>query len=103
MPEAGRKGAISPSEHSEFRDAATSARVHQVTAAGAISHPTYFLQRAFSADNRTLIFTSYRTGSAQLFEVEFPDGAIRQLTDGAPIHAFSPAILPSGDLLFVRG
>lgn len=73
-----------------------------MTADTSISHPTYFLQRSFTADNRKLIFTSFRTGSAQLFEVDFPDGPIRQLTSGVAIHPFSPAILPSGRILFIR-
>jgi oligogalacturonide lyase len=92
-----------PSEHSSYIDRATGARVHQMTAGDAISHPSYFLQRSFTADNRRLVFTSYRTGSAQIFEAEFPDGPIRQLTNGEPIHAFSPALLPDGRVLFVRG
>jgi hypothetical protein len=92
-----------PSEHRSFDDARSGRRIHQITAAPAISHPPYFLQRAFTPDG-ALIFTSFRTGSAQLFEVDFPGGPIRQLTVGAPIHAFSPAILPGGgELLFVRG
>jgi oligogalacturonide lyase len=74
-----------------------------MTSHTAISHPTYFLQRSFTPDNRKLIFTSYRTGSAQIFEAEFPDGRIRQITSGAAIHPFSPAILPDGEILFVRG
>ena len=51
------------------------------------------------------MFTSYRSGNqAQLFEVGFPDGPIRQLTEGAAIHPFSPAILPGGaEIVFVRG
>lgn len=92
-----------PSEHSNYLDPITGARVHQLTAHGSISHPTYFLQRSFTPDNRKLIFTSFRTGSAQIFEADFPDGPIRQLTRGAAIHPYSPAILPSGRMLFVRG
>ncbi len=91
-----------PTEHSTYLDPATGTRIHQLTSADAISHPTYFLQRSFTPDNRSLIFTSYRTGIAQLFEVEFPHGPIRQLTSGAPVHPFSPAILPDGRILFVR-
>lgn len=91
------------SEHSTYLDPATGVLVHQLTSADAISHPTYFLQRSFTADNRFLIFTSYRTGAAQLYEVGFPDGPIRALTSGAPVHPFSPAILPDGRILFVRG
>ena len=65
----------------------------------------YFLQSSFTPDGRTLIFTSYRTGSAQLFEIcPYPDGEIRQLTGGPAIHPFSPAIHPDGGrIFFVRG
>ena len=99
-----RKGATFPSEHSSFADEETGARVHQLTNHPSISHPTYFLNSSFTPDQSTLIFTSYRTGEAQLFEAGFPDGEIRQLTDGAAIHAFSPAIAPDGrTVFFVRG
>ena len=98
------KGDISPSEATSYVDAATAARVWQVTNAPAISHPSYFLQSSFVPGGRTIFFTSYRTGTAQLFEVELPDGAIRQLTDGPAIHAFSPALHANGrDIFFVRG
>src|SRR5262249_28838688 len=69
-----------------------------------ISHPTYFLQSSFTPGSQTLFFTSYRTGSAQLFAAGFPDGPIRQLTDGPAIHPYSPALHPNGrDIYFVRG
>jgi len=99
------KGQSWPPEHSTFLDRATGARVHQLTADASINHPTYFLQSSFTPDGRALIFTSYRTGSAQLFEIApYPDGEIRQLTDGPAIHPFSPAIHPDGRrIFFVRG
>lgn len=99
------KGNRFPSEHSTFADRATGARIHQLTAHPSINHPTYFLQSSFTPDGRALIFTSYRTGKAQLFEIApYPDGQIRQLTGGPPIHPFSPAIHPDGaHILFVRG
>ena len=98
------KGRRFPSEHSISRDPATGAGVHQLTAHPSINHPTYFLQSSFTPDGRHLIFTSYRTGGAQIFEAAWPDGEIRQLTDGLPIHPFSPAIHPDGDrIFFVRG
>src|SRR6478752_124906 len=87
-----------------YRDSVTRARIHQMTDHPSINHATYFLQSSFTPDNRTLIFTSYRTGGAQLFEIDFPDGEPRQLTAGAPIHPFSPAIDSEGRLIyFVRG
>jgi hypothetical protein len=90
-------------EYSTYPDAATGRTVHQITNQNSISHPTYFLQRSFTPDNRTLIFTSYRNGSPQVFEAGFPDGQIRPLTHGGAIHPFSPAILPDGRVVFVRG
>ena len=77
--------------------------VHQLTAHDSINHPTYFLNQSFTEDQETLIFTSYRRGPAQLFELGYPDGEIRQLTDGPAIHPFSPSISPSGEIFFVRG
>lgn len=93
-----------PPEISSFSDPSTGARVYQITAHPSINHLPYFLQSSFSPDSKRLIFTSYRTGTAQLFEAAFPDGDIRQLTSGAPIHPFSPTIAPTGDrIFFVRG
>jgi hypothetical protein len=99
------KGERFPSELLTFSDRATGARVHQLTAHASINHPTYFLQSSFTPGNQALIFTSYRTGSAQLFEISpYPGGEIRQLTDGPAIHPFSPAIHPDGEYIyFVRG
>ena len=98
------KGSRHASEHSVRTDAATGGVVHQMTRHESISHPTYFLQTSFTPDGRFLVFASYRTGSAQLFEAAFPDGEIRQLTDGPDIHPYSPAIHPDGRrIFFVRG
>ncbi|MGH9661554.1 MAG: TolB family protein, partial [Bryobacteraceae bacterium] len=91
-------------EHATFLDPATGARIHQLTSHPSINHPTYFLQSSFTPDGARVVFTSYRTGSAQLHEAAFPSGEIRQLTSGAAIHPYSPAIHPSGDrVFFVRG
>lgn len=99
------KNTLFPSEHSVERDASTGAVVHKLTAAPCINHATYFLQSSITPDGGALLFTSYRTGSAQLFSVEpFPAGPIRQWTSDEPIHPFSPAIHPGGELVFfVRG
>jgi hypothetical protein len=87
-----------------YMDRVTGARVRQLTNHPSINHPTYFLQSSFTPDGEALIFTSYRSGSAQLFGASLPGGEIRQLTEGPPIHPFSPAIHPSGDrIFFVRG
>ncbi len=98
-----RKGARGPAEHASFRDPQTGTLVHRMTGHASISHPTYFLQCAFTPDQSRVLFTGYRSGSAQLFEAGFPEGDIRQLTDTGPIHPFSALIAPDGHLLFVRG
>ena len=90
------KGARGPSEHATFRDPETGIRVHRLTDHASISHPTYFLQCSFAPDQSYVLFSGYRSGTAQLFTVGFPDGEIRQLTDGAAIHPFSALIAPDG-------
>jgi hypothetical protein len=98
------KGTLHPPEHGVSVDSAGGARVHQMTNHASINHLTYFLQTAFTPDSKALLFTSYRTGSAQIFEAAFPEGGIRQLTDGAAIHPYSPALAPDGErVFFVRG
>jgi oligogalacturonide lyase len=94
------KGTLSASEHSTFADPVTGATIHQITRHPSINHPTYFLQSSFTPDGAHVLFTSYRTGTPQLFEAGFPEGEIRQLTDGPAIHPFSPAIHPDGELVF---
>ncbi|MEO7652606.1 MAG: oligogalacturonate lyase family protein [Bryobacteraceae bacterium] len=98
------KGSYYPPECSSYSDPATGTLVRQMTSGASINHPTYFLQSSFTPDGASLIFTSYRSGSPQLFEAAFPGGEIRQLTDGAAIHPYSPAIHPDGSrVFFVRG
>jgi oligogalacturonide lyase len=87
-----------------FRDPATGAQVWQVTEGPAINHPSYFLQSSFFPGGREIFFTSYRTGSAQLFEASLDSGEARQITSGDAIHPFSAALHPDGEsLVFTRG
>jgi len=95
------RGGRFASEHVAHRDRATGRLVHQMTNQPCINHATYFLQSSFSPDGEALIFVSYRSGAAQLYEVHpFPGGEIRQLTEGVAIHPFSPAIDPDGGRIF---
>jgi len=73
----------------------------QITDGPAINHPTYFLQSSFFPGGREMFFTSYRTGAPQLFETSLVTGETRQLTNGAPIHPFSPALHPDGKTIVV--
>src|SRR4029077_5379529 len=84
-----------------YLDRATGARVRQVTEGPAINHPTYFLQSSFFPGDREMFFTSYRTGGAQLFEISLATGETRQLTQGQPIHPYSPALHPDGERIVV--
>lgn len=99
------KGQLSPSEHTLEAAAVHGRPVHRITSYPAIQHATYFLQSSFTPDGECLLFVSYRSGPAQLYSVDaYPDGPIRQWTDGAAIHAFSPAIHQDGErVFFVRG
>jgi hypothetical protein len=99
-----RKGSRFAAEGLWHTDRETGARVRQVTSAGAISHPTYFLQSAFLPGDRQIFFTSYRSGPPQLFLADYPEGDILQLTGGAAVHPFSALLAPGGeDLVFTRG
>ena len=97
-----RKGSRHAPEGCVYTDRVTGASIRQLTDHPSINHPTYFLQSSFTPDGKTLVFTSYRSGSAQLFEASFPGGEIRQLTDGPAIHPFSPAIHPDKSVQRVR-
>ena len=75
--------------------------IRQITGGAYINHPTYFLQSSFFPGDREMFLTSYRTGDAQLFEISLESGETRQLTSGAPIHPYSPALHPDGETLVV--
>lgn len=98
------KGACFPPEVAVFADPMTGARVYQMTAHESVNHLSYFLQSSFTPDRGALIFVSLRSGAAQIYEAAFPGGGIRQLTDGTPVHAWSPTLSPDGEtVFFVRG
>jgi len=92
------KGSRFPSEARTLRDG-----TRQMTSHGSISHPSYFLQSSFLPDDKSLFFTSYRSGAPQLYLATYPDGEITQLTDGIPVHPFSAAYHQrSGSIIFTR-
>ena len=91
-------------ESYSFRDRSSGRIVRQLTSAEAISHPTYFLQSSFLPGDDAIFFVSYRAGGAQIFRKGYPDGEIAQITEGVPVHPFSPALHPGGEhLVFTRG
>lgn len=88
------------SEYRRFRDDVTGAVVHQLTAHPSINHPSYFLTSSFTPDGKHVIFTSYRSGTPQLYDLEFPDGALRPLTSGEGLHPYSASISKDGGEVF---
>lgn len=91
------------SEYRRLRDDTTGAVIHQLTAHPSINHPTYFLTSSFTPDGKHVIFTSYRAGAPQLYELEFPDGPMRRLTEGEGLHPYSATLSPDGrEIYFTR-
>jgi dipeptidyl aminopeptidase/acylaminoacyl peptidase len=70
--------------------------VRQITDGPWISHPTYFLQSSFFPGGRSMFFTSYRSGSAQLWRASLETDETHPITSGAPIHPYSAALHPDG-------
>ncbi len=94
------KGSVHPSELQEFEDNQTSAHIYQLTNDNTINHNLYFLTPSFTPDQSHLIFTSYRSGKANFFKLEFPNGDIVQLTNGEEVHGYSGVIAKDGTELF---
>lgn len=76
-------------------------KVSQITDGPCISHPSYFLHSSFFPEGRSMFFTSYRSGSAQVWQASLESGETQQLTHGAPIHPYSPVLHPDGHSLVV--
>ncbi len=94
------KGSVHPSELQEFEDEKTEAHIFQLTNDNTINHNLYFLTSSFTPDQKHLIFTSYRSGSANFYKLEFPNGEIVQLTDGEEVHGYSGVISKDGKQLY---
>jgi len=94
------KGRIWPGEVSAGRDDQTGATVWQITSHPSINHNLYFLTSSFLPDERSLVFASFRTGSANFYRAGFPSGDIVQLTDGEGINSFSGLVSEDGSCLY---
>ncbi len=94
------KGSVHPSELQEFEDSQTGAHIYQLTNDTTINHNLYFLTPSFTPDQSHLIFTSYRSGKANFFKLEFPKGDIVQLTNGDEVHGYSGVIAKDRTELF---
>lgn len=94
------KGSVHSSEARELRDAATGARIVQVTNHPSINHNLYFLTSSFTPDQRFAIFASYRSGEVQYYRAGFPAGEIVQLTDATGVGGYSGILSADGGTLF---
>ena len=94
------KGSVHPSELLEFEDNQTGTHIYQLTNDNTINHNLYFLTPSFTPDQSLMIFTSYRSGKANFFKLEFPNGEIVQLTNGEEVHGYSGVIAKDGTELF---
>lgn len=98
------KGSVHSSELTEFEDSKTGAHIFQLTNDETINHNLYFLTSSFTPDQEHLIFTSYRSGTANFYKLDFPNGDIVQLTDGEEVHGYSGVISKDGkNLYFTEG
>ncbi len=93
-------GSVHPSELQEFEDEKTGAHIYQLTNDNTINHNLYFLTPSFTPDQKRLVFTSYRSGKANFYQLEFPDGEIIQITDGEAVHGYSGVISKDGKELY---
>ena len=94
---ASAKGNRYPSEKTEFKDAVTGATVWQMTNAPANHHNIYMTKTCFTADGRTTVFLSQRTGHWNLFKADVESGDMVQLTDfDKDVGTYSHGLLPDG-------
>ena len=94
------KGRKWPSEVRDLKDARTGATVWQITDHPSINHNLYFLTTSFLPDERSLVFASFRDGSANFYSQPLGGGPIVQLTDSPGINSYSALISDDGQMLF---
>lgn len=94
------KGATFRSEYRRSRDVNTGAVIHQLTNHPSLNVNLYFLNHSLTPDQKTLVFTSYRSGKPNLFKLDFPAGELTQLTDADGLHAYSGCISADGTEVF---
>jgi len=90
------KGDTFPCEATRTRDRASGRTVWRLTSRQATNHGPYFYNSPATQDGRRIIFGSDRTGSEQLFMVEWPSGSIIQLTNGREVCAHNAVLAPRG-------
>src|SRR5688500_2227362 len=84
-------GAVFPPEKRAYRDELTGREVIQLTTI-ADNAKAYFTAPHFVNDGETLVFSSNRTGTWEVFRLDLCDGKIAQLTDDADLTGFNSRI-----------
>ncbi len=64
----------------KYKDSLTGREVWQITSNDSISAPCYFENQAFTADEKSLVFTSKRTGTWEIYSASLESGEITALT-----------------------
>src|SRR3712207_5351046 len=88
------------SEATWSTDPETGRRIVRVTDHPSINHILYFLTSPLTADERSVLFCSYRSGSAQFYVAGFPSGEIRQLTREEGVNGYSGVLSAAVDELY---
>jgi Tol biopolymer transport system component len=94
------KGSVLPGETVARRDPDTGVRVWQITNDASINHNFYFLTPSMTPDGASVLFASNRGGASNFYQAGFPEGTIRQLTDGDAIHGYSATLGRNGETLY---
>ena len=89
------RGDTWPSEARVCRDAATGARIRQVTDHNSIHHHPFFFVPAYDDGMARLVFVSHRTGRPEIFAEDRDSGRLVQLTERESLAEYS--IYPSHD------
>ena len=94
------KGTVLPGEVTTRRDRETGARLWQITNDASINHNFYFLTPSMTPDGASVLFASNRNGATNFYQAGFPEGPIRQLTDGEDVHGYSATLGADGTALY---
>jgi oligogalacturonide lyase len=90
------KGRTYPCEATRLKDATSGRTVWQLTACRAVNHGPYFYNPPCTRDGQHIVFGSDRAGgdTEQLYLIEWPSGAIVQLTNGRSISGHNAVLAP---------
>jgi len=98
------KGTKYKSEKKKYIDSATGTTVWQMTDAPCNHHNMYMTKSCFTADSKTTVFLSTRSGNWNLYKMEIESGEIVQLTDFThDVDIYSVGILPDDRVYGIMG